>query len=63
MIVLALALGNPQFARNPNAPLRMPRSIMRSVAYDTVSDRCATMLRDELPPEIGAKYNMPKGRL
>ncbi|HYP13466.1 MAG TPA: alpha/beta hydrolase-fold protein [Bryobacteraceae bacterium] len=33
---------------------------MRSVEYDTVSDRYARFLRDELIPEVAAKYNIRK---
>jgi enterochelin esterase-like enzyme len=31
---------------------------MRSTLYDTVSDRYARYLRDEILPEVGAKYNL-----
>lgn len=33
---------------------------LRSVEYDTVSDRYARMLRDDLLPEVAAKYNIRK---
>jgi enterochelin esterase-like enzyme len=33
---------------------------MRSVEYDTVSDRYARFLRDELLPEVGAHYSLRK---
>lgn len=37
---------------------RTPQNIMRSVEYDTVSDRYARFLRDELLPEVEARYNI-----
>jgi enterochelin esterase family protein len=33
---------------------------MRSTLYDTVSDRYARFLRDEIIPEVAAKYNLRK---
>lgn len=43
-----------------NETKRTLKDSMRSVAYDTVSDRYARMLRDELLPEVYAKYNIRK---
>ena len=39
---------------------RTLKDSIRSVAYDTVSGRYARMLRDELLPEVYAKYNIRK---
>ena len=49
----------PQFSGNrpPGRP-RTPQGVMRSVEYDTVSDRYARFLRDDLLPEVYAKYNI-----
>ncbi len=33
---------------------------MRSTLYDTVSDRYARFLRDEVLSDVGAKYNIRK---
>jgi len=33
---------------------------MRSIEYDTVSDKYARFLRDEVLPEVYAKYNIRK---
>jgi len=58
----------PQFGRDRGGPAgagragnggpRTPQTIIRSVEYDTVSDRYARFLRDELLPEVYAKYNI-----
>jgi enterochelin esterase family protein len=49
------------FVKNfSNETRRTLKDSMRSVAYDTVSDRYPRMLRDELLPEIYAKYNIRK---
>ena len=45
------------FSRTSKQALRVA---MRSVEYDTVTDRYARMLRDELLPEIAARYNIRK---
>jgi len=37
---------------------RQLKDSMRSVEYDTVSDRYARFLRDELLPQVAAKYNL-----
>ncbi len=52
----------PQFGGNrppgrPRAP-RTPQNVMRSAEYDTVSDRYPRFLRDDLLPEVYAKYNI-----
>ncbi|HWW22519.1 MAG TPA: alpha/beta hydrolase-fold protein [Edaphobacter sp.] len=39
---------------------RSLKDSMRSTEYDTVSDRYARFLRDELLPEVAAKYNLRK---
>ncbi|MGV3723273.1 MAG: alpha/beta hydrolase [Actinomycetota bacterium] len=39
---------------------RTLRDAMRSTEYDTVSDRYATFLVDEILAEVGAKYNLRK---
>lgn len=39
---------------------RSLKDSMRSTEYDTVSDRYARFLRDELLPEVQAKYNLRK---
>ena len=39
---------------------RTLKDAMRSTLYDTVSDRYARFLRDEVLPEVGAKYNIRK---
>jgi enterochelin esterase family protein len=39
---------------------RTLKDSMRSTEYDTVSDRYARFLRDELLPEVAAKYNLRK---
>lgn len=39
---------------------RTLKDSMRSTEYDTVTDRYARMLRDELLPEVQAKYNIRK---
>ncbi|MES1255752.1 MAG: alpha/beta hydrolase-fold protein [Acidobacteriota bacterium] len=44
----------------PGGRPRMPQNIVRSVEYDTVSDRYARFLRDELIPEVATKYNIRK---
>ena len=44
----------------PRDLTRMVPNTMRSIEYDTVSDRYARFLRDELLPEIEAKYNIRK---
>ena len=36
------------------------KNAMRSTEYDTVSDRYARFLRDEIIPEVAAKYNIRK---
>jgi enterochelin esterase-like enzyme len=40
---------------------RTLKDSMRSTLYDTVSDRYARFLRDEVLPEVEAKYNIRKG--
>jgi enterochelin esterase-like enzyme len=39
---------------------RTLKDSMRSTLYDTVSDRYGRYLRDEMLPEVGAKYNIRK---
>jgi enterochelin esterase-like enzyme len=39
---------------------RTLKDSMRSTLYDTVSDRYARFLRDEVLPEVGAKFNLRK---
>ena len=39
---------------------RTLKDSMRSTLYDTVSDRYARFLRDEMLPEVAAKYNLRK---
>ena len=39
---------------------RTLKDSMRSTLYDTVSDRYARFLRDEILAEVGAKYNLRK---
>ncbi len=39
---------------------RTLKDSMRSTLYDTVSDRYARFLRDEILPDVGAKYNLRK---
>lgn len=39
-------------------PPRTPQSVMRTVEYDTVSDRYARFLKDDLLPEVYGKYNV-----
>jgi len=39
---------------------RTLKDSMRSTLYDTVSDRYARLLRDEILAEVGAKYNLRK---
>jgi enterochelin esterase family protein len=51
----AVAAGRP-----PGDPAQMMRTVMRSIQYDTVSDRYARFLRDEVLAEVGAKYNLRK---
>lgn len=44
----------------PGARPRTPQNMVRSTEYDVVSDRYARFLRDDLLPEIQAKYNIRK---
>ena len=44
----------------PGMPARTAQSFVRGVQYDTVSDRYPRFLRDELIPEVQAKYNIRK---
>jgi len=44
----------------PGQRPRTPQSMVRSVEYDTVSDRYPRFLRDELLAEVQAKYNIRK---
>jgi enterochelin esterase-like enzyme len=46
--------------RQPGDLAQMMRTVMRSIEYDTVSDRYARFLRDEVLAEVGAKYNLRK---
>jgi hypothetical protein len=42
------------------APGKIGAKAMRSIEYDTVSDKYARFLRDEILPEVYAKYNVRK---
>jgi enterochelin esterase-like enzyme len=42
------------------APGKVGEKAMRSILYDTVSDKYPTFLRDEIMPEVYAKYNVRK---
>jgi enterochelin esterase-like enzyme len=42
------------------SPGTIEKKAMRSVLYDTVSDKYPTFLRDEIMPELYAKYNVRK---
>jgi enterochelin esterase-like enzyme len=42
------------------APGKVGPKAMRSIEYDTVSDKYARFLRDEILPEVYAKYNVRK---
>jgi enterochelin esterase family protein len=44
----------------PGARPRGPQNMVRGVQYDTVTDRYARFLRDELLPEVQASYNIRK---
>ncbi len=60
---IAGAEGTPTYEFVKNFSKETGRTLkdsMRSVCYDTVSDRYARMLRDELLPEVYAKYNIRK---
>jgi hypothetical protein len=48
------------FSEATGRPLR---DAMRSTQYDTVSDRYACFLRDELLAEVQSKYKHPPGWL
>jgi enterochelin esterase family protein len=51
----------PGAAPAPVPPPRTPQNIIRSVEYDTVSDRYARFLRDDFLPEaVYSKYNIRK---
>ena len=57
------ALGTPTYAAATAYADKWHRQLedaMRSTLYDTVSDRYPRFLRDELLPEIEAKYNVRK---
>ena len=47
-------------ATTPGYRPRTPENFLRSVLYDTVSDRYPRFLRDELLPEVQANYNIRK---
>ncbi len=55
--------GTPTFAQVKKYSDEWKRTMkdsMRSTLYDTVSDRYARFLRDEVIPEVAAKYNLRK---
>ncbi|HYI98011.1 MAG TPA: alpha/beta hydrolase-fold protein [Bryobacteraceae bacterium] len=53
-------VGGTPTANSVNAPARSPRRPLRSVQYDTVSDRFGRFLRDELVAEVATKFNLRK---
>jgi enterochelin esterase-like enzyme len=58
--VMIQVLINPGFVTGPDAAGVSRRVAMRSVEYDTVSDRYANFLKDEILAEVEAKYNIRK---
>ncbi len=71
-IMIAIFTDPGDISASPNTPTyrfvdayskkwsRTLKDSMRSTEYDTVSDRYARFLRDELLPEVAAKYNLRK---
>jgi enterochelin esterase family protein len=60
---ISKALGTPthEFVSNfSKTTKRTLKDSMRSTEYDTVSDRYARFLRDEIIPEVARKYNLRK---
>ena len=60
---ISKAVGTPthEFVSNfSKATKRTLKDSMRSTEYDTVSDRYARFLRDEIIPEVAKKYNLRK---